>query len=147
MIHRNYFRCTHKFDQGCLALKQVQQIQDDPPLVRTTYHGHHTCKNFHKSVHQIMVDPTTEDSSIIWSFQSEDGFLVDNLTEEKGTIKQESYISPDLFDASHLGAFPSGSDPGDVYSCTASTHDSMDMDMMMGPVNFDDFLGEYESLS
>ncbi|XP_028808614.1 probable WRKY transcription factor 70 [Neltuma alba] len=42
---RNYFRCTHKYDQGCEATKQVQKIQDDPPLYRTTYFGHHTCTN------------------------------------------------------------------------------------------------------
>ncbi|MED6136908.1 hypothetical protein PIB30_060105 [Stylosanthes scabra] len=43
--HRNYFRCSYKFDEGCEATKQVQRIQEDPPLYRTTYHGHHTCKN------------------------------------------------------------------------------------------------------
>lgn len=41
---RNYYRCTHKNDQGCHAMKQVQRIQDNPPLYRTTYYGHHTCK-------------------------------------------------------------------------------------------------------
>ncbi|KAL8526449.1 hypothetical protein ACS0TY_015589 [Phlomoides rotata] len=165
---RNYFRCTHKFDQGCPALKQVQQIDDDPPKVRTTYHGNHTCNsNLHKSAHQIIIDATTQDhSSIIWSFNSpgynkpDTGFVFHNLTEDqKGPIKQENdecYISPDLtvpFDAAHLGAFSSGSDPGDVmssdvYSCTASTHDSIDMDhMMVGTCNIDDFLDEFESLS
>ncbi|PIN21369.1 hypothetical protein CDL12_05914 [Handroanthus impetiginosus] len=67
---RNYYRCTHKFDQSCQATKQVQKIQDDPPLFRTTYHGHHTCKNLFKSSHQILVDPETQNSSIIWSFAS-----------------------------------------------------------------------------
>ncbi|CAL5351622.1 unnamed protein product [Camellia sinensis] len=42
---RNYFRCTHKFDQGCQATKQVQLTEDEPPMYRTTYHGFHTCKN------------------------------------------------------------------------------------------------------
>ncbi|KAL2331324.1 hypothetical protein Fmac_018905 [Flemingia macrophylla] len=41
---RSYYRCTHKNDQGCQAMKQVQRIQGDPPLFRTTYYGHHTCK-------------------------------------------------------------------------------------------------------
>ncbi|KAI4341883.1 hypothetical protein MLD38_026555 [Melastoma candidum] len=50
MIHgsdfpRSYYRCTHKSDQNCQAVKQVQQISLDPPLHRTTYYGHHTCKN------------------------------------------------------------------------------------------------------
>nr|GEU57425.1 probable WRKY transcription factor 70 [Tanacetum cinerariifolium] len=30
---RNYYRCTHKFDQGCQATKQVQKIEDEPPKV------------------------------------------------------------------------------------------------------------------
>ncbi|KAI9108155.1 hypothetical protein K1719_021028 [Acacia pycnantha] len=42
---RNYYRCTHKYEQGCEAIKHVQKIQDDPPLFRTTYFGHHTCTN------------------------------------------------------------------------------------------------------
>ncbi|KAK4268397.1 hypothetical protein QN277_025062 [Acacia crassicarpa] len=42
---RNYYRCTHKHDQGCKAIKHVQKIQDDPPLFRTTHFGLHTCTN------------------------------------------------------------------------------------------------------
>ncbi|KAL7095100.1 hypothetical protein ACP275_10G003300 [Erythranthe tilingii] len=71
---RNYFRCTHKFDQGCQASKQVQKIQEDPPLYRTTYHGQHSCKDFLKSSsspHHIIMDPASHDSSsVIWSFGS-----------------------------------------------------------------------------
>nr|XP_011469998.1 PREDICTED: TMV resistance protein N-like isoform X2 [Fragaria vesca subsp. vesca] len=42
---RAYFRCTRKYDQGCQATKQVQQIQDNPKMYETTYIGQHTCKN------------------------------------------------------------------------------------------------------
>ncbi|KAL8038928.1 hypothetical protein ABFX02_10G002800 [Erythranthe guttata] len=73
---RNYFRCTHKFDQGCQASKQVQKIQEDPPLYRTTYHGQHSCKDFLKSSssssphgHHIIMDPDSS-NSVIWSFGS-----------------------------------------------------------------------------
>ncbi|CAN4113596.1 unnamed protein product [Withania somnifera] len=52
---RHYFRCTHKYDQKCQASKQVQKIQDNPPLFRTTYYGHHTCKAF-PGVSQIILD-------------------------------------------------------------------------------------------
>ncbi|CAN6709931.1 unnamed protein product [Malus baccata var. baccata] len=41
---RAYFRCTRKFDQGCKASKQVQQIQDNPLTYQTTYIGEHTCR-------------------------------------------------------------------------------------------------------
>ncbi|KAL0375465.1 UNVERIFIED_CONTAM: WRKY DNA-binding transcription factor 70 [Sesamum radiatum] len=70
---RNYFRCTHKLDQGCQATKQVQKIEDDPPLFRTTYHGQHTCKNLFNSSHHhhhiIMQDAAADHySPIMWSF-------------------------------------------------------------------------------
>ncbi|XP_031484810.1 transcription factor WRKY19-like [Nymphaea colorata] len=41
---RNYFRCTHKLDQGCPAQKQVQKLDHDPSLIQVTYMGSHTCK-------------------------------------------------------------------------------------------------------
>ncbi|GMN41135.1 hypothetical protein TIFTF001_010351 [Ficus carica] len=53
---RAYFRCTRKHDQGCRALKQVQQIQDNPKLYQATYIGHHTCKNILKAPQMIISD-------------------------------------------------------------------------------------------
>lgn len=159
---RNYFRCTHKFDQGCQASKQVQKIEDNPPLYRTTYNGHHTCKNLFKSAHHIITDSPAPDSSVIWNFNTD--VLADpapeikreNAEDKVGLVKASShsdyYMSPELtgFDASHLTAFSSGSDRGDVmssdvYSCTASTHHSMDdMDAIVGSI--EDFF-EFETLS
>ncbi|KAK7394954.1 hypothetical protein VNO78_15495 [Psophocarpus tetragonolobus] len=52
---RNYYRCTHKFDQGCQATKQVQRVQEDPILFKTTYYGLHTCKNLVNP--EIILDP------------------------------------------------------------------------------------------
>ncbi|KAI3911398.1 hypothetical protein MKW98_010285 [Papaver atlanticum] len=43
---RGYFRCTHRTDQGCEALKQVQRTgEEEPAMFRVTYIGQHTCKN------------------------------------------------------------------------------------------------------
>ncbi|KAK8531703.1 hypothetical protein V6N13_131063 [Hibiscus sabdariffa] len=42
---RSYFRCTRKYDQGCLATKQVQRMEDGSQMYRTTYIGTHTCSN------------------------------------------------------------------------------------------------------
>ncbi|KAE9447537.1 hypothetical protein C3L33_20568, partial [Rhododendron williamsianum] len=69
---RNYYRCTHKFDQGCLATKQVQITEEDPPLYRTTYHGSHTCQNLLKPP-QIILDstiPGDSSNSVFLSFGS-----------------------------------------------------------------------------
>lgn len=40
---RCYFRCTHKHDHGCKALKQVQKLEDESNMYHITYFGHHTC--------------------------------------------------------------------------------------------------------
>jgi len=68
---RNYYRCTHKIDQGCLAIKQVQRISENPSLFRTTYNGEHTCKNPLKAP-QITIpssSPDQSDTSILVSFE------------------------------------------------------------------------------
>ncbi|XP_006291218.2 probable WRKY transcription factor 70 [Capsella rubella] len=40
---RSYFRCTHKFTQGCKATKQVQKMELEPKMFSITYMGTHTC--------------------------------------------------------------------------------------------------------
>ncbi|QCE10129.1 WRKY transcription factor 22 [Vigna unguiculata] len=66
---RSYYRCTHKNDQGCHAMKQVQRIQDVPPLYRTTYYGHHTCKSPMNP--EIVLEPLSPSgSSTLLSFSN-----------------------------------------------------------------------------
>ncbi|KAI4333531.1 hypothetical protein L6164_018323 [Bauhinia variegata] len=67
---RNYYRCTHKYEQGCQAIKQVQRIQEKPPLYRTTYYGHHTCKNLLNPAEMILEpsSPNLGPNSILISF-------------------------------------------------------------------------------
>lgn len=197
---RNYFRCSHKFDQGCQATKQVQKIEDDPPLFRTTYHGRHTCKNLFNSSHHhhynIMMQQDDDHSPIMWSFAADHDIdpktaslvindsscstphinhantnaaahvqLKQENRQDLGELQHQpqikssssssissnaTFVCPDdptsltKFDSSttmssaQLGAFsPAAS--SDVYSCTESTHHSMEMDMMSMAV-FDDFL-------
>ncbi|KAJ6865572.1 hypothetical protein NC651_035974 [Populus alba x Populus x berolinensis] len=93
---RNYFRCTHKYDQQCQAIKQVQRIQEEPPLYRTTYYGHHTCKNLLKAS-QFVLDPRDHrddiDSSVLISFNSNGDHASnkpsDSLLASFQTVKQE----------------------------------------------------------
>ncbi|XP_058765774.1 WRKY DNA-binding transcription factor 70-like [Vicia villosa] len=66
---RNYYRCTHKYDQGCLTTKQVERIQQKPPLYKTTYYGHHTCGNLPNP--HIIHDPSVDtNSSVLLSFNN-----------------------------------------------------------------------------
>lgn len=68
---RNYFRCTYKADEGCLATKHVEMISEDPPIYRIIYHGDHTCKNLLKAPQIILDCPSpSRDSSILLSFKT-----------------------------------------------------------------------------
>ncbi|CAN6337289.1 unnamed protein product [Urochloa humidicola] len=40
---REYFRCTYKYNKGCMARRQVQQSEDDPSFYVVAYFGEHTC--------------------------------------------------------------------------------------------------------
>nr|VDD04030.1 unnamed protein product [Brassica oleracea] len=42
---RGYFRCTHRFTQNCLAVKQVQKSDRDASIFEVKYVGDHTCNN------------------------------------------------------------------------------------------------------
>ncbi|XP_059642336.1 WRKY DNA-binding transcription factor 70-like [Cornus florida] len=166
---RNYYRCTHKFDQGCQATKQVQLTEDEPQMYRTTYSGHHTCKNLLKPP-QIILDSTIRDTSILVSFGSNDNHNTKPndsiftsfplIKQERTSIKEEMsslnhnqsppsdhyLLSSDLTTLESSGPMPglsSASDLGDVYSCTASYH-SLDIDMNnLESVNFDDILVDF----
>ncbi|XP_061346712.1 WRKY DNA-binding transcription factor 70-like [Gastrolobium bilobum] len=66
---RSYYRCTHKYDEGCEAIKHVQRIQEDPPLYRTTYYGYHTCKSPLNP--EIILEPLSSSvSSTLLSFNN-----------------------------------------------------------------------------
>lgn len=43
--YRGYFRCTNRFTQKCLAVKQVQRSDKDPSIFEVKYVGNHTCNN------------------------------------------------------------------------------------------------------
>lgn len=60
---RCYFRCSHK-NQGCKATKQVQRIKEDPILYRTTYFGHHTCRDKLRAP-QIIIDTDLPESNLL----------------------------------------------------------------------------------
>ncbi|KAB1223402.1 putative WRKY transcription factor 70 [Morella rubra] len=58
---RHYYRCTHKREQGCQAIKYVQRIQEDPPKYQTTSMGRHTCTTFPKAP-EIIFELSQSDS-------------------------------------------------------------------------------------
>lgn len=69
MYCRSYFRCTHKFDQGCKAQKQSQKSEEDPTVFIITYIGNHTCQNA-SPLPQIIENFSPDNSSCLISFES-----------------------------------------------------------------------------
>ncbi|XP_031102161.1 WRKY DNA-binding transcription factor 70 [Ipomoea triloba] len=157
---RNYYRCTHKFDQKCQATKQVQMIRENPALYRTTYNGNHTCLNFQKYP-QIIVDSTAPgDSSFLLCFgqNGQSNKEVQNPTLIKQELNKQEFaenLYHSHIQSSSSGcclassddrpmssarwgpAVSSGSEYGDVNS-SGCTHDDLGM-QMMGNVDVDDF--------
>ncbi|KAI3677788.1 hypothetical protein L6452_37058 [Arctium lappa] len=164
---RNYYRCTHKVDQGCQATKQVQMTEDMPPKFKITYNGHHTCKNLLRSS-QIMLDsPDPSDTSIILNFETK-GFIENKqagvcLSSMKHNLKEgfpslglkqnqtsHSHLSWDLttqvsqVPSEPVSMMSSGLDHEDmisseVYSSTCSTRGYDEIDDLLGNNVFGDF--------
>jgi len=84
IIRRSYFRCSHKYDQGCQATKQVQRNQECPTMYQTTYTGIHTCS---KATHST-TDSSNWESYLLNS--DHDSILQDSpISSPTLTIKQE----------------------------------------------------------
>ncbi|XP_054816896.1 probable WRKY transcription factor 54 [Prosopis cineraria] len=74
-LSKNYYRCSHKDDQGCPAMKQVQRVREWPPLHRTTYFRIHTCKTHRQllseKIHLEYPSPgNLSESSLLLSFNN-----------------------------------------------------------------------------
>ncbi|KAK2637242.1 hypothetical protein Ddye_032034 [Dipteronia dyeriana] len=92
---RSYFRCTHKYEQGCKATKQVQKMEDNPQMYETIYIGNHTCRSqmsLTSTPQMIITDinggPWRSSSSVISSPSSSTEVVVKqeyNLKEETST--------------------------------------------------------------
>ncbi|XP_076931984.1 putative WRKY transcription factor 70 [Bidens hawaiensis] len=67
---RNYYRCSHKLEQGCQATKQVQKTNDKPSKYMITYDGFHTCNNLQSATQVIFEAPNPKDSSILINFET-----------------------------------------------------------------------------
>ncbi|XP_054817114.1 WRKY DNA-binding transcription factor 70-like [Prosopis cineraria] len=69
----NYYRCSHR-QEGCSAMKQVQRIQEKPPLYRTTYFGLHSCKNHMLPEMTLDLTSASGGSSMLLSFNNNTSF-------------------------------------------------------------------------
>ncbi|EXB54247.1 putative WRKY transcription factor 70 [Morus notabilis] len=107
---RHYYRCTNKYDQGCQATKQVQKIQESPPIFRTTYCGHHICRNLLRAP-ELVFDSTSpnQDSSLLLSFK--DSNNLKNFTPQQAhhfNFSSFTSVKDDVTDASNNNMMVSG---------------------------------------
>ncbi|KAH7514776.1 WRKY DNA-binding transcription factor 70 [Ziziphus jujuba] len=163
---RNYYRCTHKYDQQCQATKQVQRIQEEPQLFRTTYHGHHTCRNLRAP--ELMLDCTNittpgNRSSALISFDGSNGSLPNKHGQQEhpflstfSSIKQEfkeeeipcdinhnQSSSSEYFMPHDLKGFESQR-PMAVLSSSLDSDHGDGLSGVMDPVDFDDEILQFE---
>lgn len=94
IICRSYFRCSHKYDQGCRAIKQVQVDQENPNMLQTTYIGIHTCNGTPMATHSAIGSSSTEwESSYLLNFDHHDSKVPNvqdhHISSPSITIKQE----------------------------------------------------------
>ncbi|KAH7514772.1 hypothetical protein FEM48_Zijuj11G0125900 [Ziziphus jujuba var. spinosa] len=151
------WRCTYKHDQGCKATKQVERIQVNPPLYRTTYFGHHTCRNLHQHP-ELMLDSTTNpsDTSIIISFDrtnlknKQDRFpslssfsstrqeFKEEITKCEALEHNQSLLS-DYFVSSDLPAAAGFPTPRSMPAMLKSNQDSDNGDVINGVMDYEDY--------
>ncbi|CAJ1970556.1 unnamed protein product [Sphenostylis stenocarpa] len=154
---RSYFRCSHKYDQGCRATKQVQQDEEYPEMYRTTYFGIHICKATPKITHSATDSSTWE--SYFLNSDHDSNVQVPLITPPILTTDQEfpkeTHTSSDLtdhklldpillsdlkdFEPSNPTIVPLGKESDNttadnVYSCTDSQR--LDMDFEVAFVHF-----------
>ncbi|VFQ82031.1 unnamed protein product [Cuscuta campestris] len=53
---RAYYRCTHRYMQGCMAKKHIQRSDADPSIFEVTYKGTHTCTSSSSSSSSISAE-------------------------------------------------------------------------------------------
>nr|XP_043637178.1 probable WRKY transcription factor 70 isoform X2 [Erigeron canadensis] len=90
---RSYYRCTYKFDQGCLATKYVQKIQDNPSKYETTYIRNHTCNNLLRTPPIILDSMNPTDTSILLI-----NFSTNRFIEPKNVDPSTKFVKHELDD-------------------------------------------------
>ncbi|KAF7845230.1 vacuolar-sorting receptor 1-like [Senna tora] len=150
---RNYFRCTHKFDQGCLATKQVQMIQEEPVLYRTTYYGHHTC-NRNLLNPEIILDSASpnSDSSILLSFDNNNNSLSSKQdlpffsSSSPSTSPSKEYCKQEIPSSSSEDYLLTNELINTLSSTLESNHKDVIPDVLYDSVDFNGFVVEKNNL-
>ncbi|KAK8495543.1 hypothetical protein V6N13_016529 [Hibiscus sabdariffa] len=112
---RSYFRCKHKCDQGCRAIKQVQRTEDDDSkMYHITYIGTHTCRD--SSPHDMVPSNNSgilfDGSSPTLKHEYEEEMTPSDVTElDSMTMWEDVVLGGDGFESMY------GDVVSDMYSC------------------------------
>ncbi|CAH2072156.1 unnamed protein product [Thlaspi arvense] len=161
---RSYYRCSYNIDHACGARKHEQKIKDNPPVYRTTYFGHHTCKvnQNQDAIFTAVRDPVNDLESARMIRFGEDidqekeshssGFSLSVKHEEdiinKETVDQCREITGDDQDCQHVIEEINQSPPsGSSYappSSSGSESDMFDSDLLVENLNLWDFYDQFD---
>lgn len=139
---RSYFRCAHKTEQGCKAIRQVQVSEEDPSSYEITYLGEHTCQDPPLVPQIISTAGAAKGSQQSTSFGiscSEDIKIAEAVVPQPSPVPSLNHEHCEEEVASHL-RFPFGND-GDVTSTA-----SMEVEYFMAEMTeFEALLGFHAS--
>uniref|UniRef100_A0A1J3D2N6 Putative WRKY transcription factor 38 n=1 Tax=Noccaea caerulescens TaxID=107243 RepID=A0A1J3D2N6_NOCCA len=159
---RSYYRCSYNIDHDCGARKQEQKIKDNPPVYRTTYIGHHTCKINHSQDHNFTAvqDQVDDLESARMIRFGEDlvqekksltsGFSL-SVNHEEDTIKEETMdqcreITSDDQDCQHVMEENQSSPSGSYTPPSSSGSESVifDSDLLVDNLDSWDFYDQFD---
>lgn len=100
---RHYYKCVHKEDLSCPAIKRMQQCEGDANLFEVTYIGTHTCEGTSDArTHHSLLSPPHVSTDMTESFASHDLGPSPNATGDSHTdrvnvamgVESSSYLFP-----------------------------------------------------
>ncbi|CAH8389164.1 unnamed protein product [Eruca vesicaria subsp. sativa] len=105
---RGYYRCTHRFTRGCLAVKQVQKSDINPLCYEVKYLESHTCDITPSTTKHSVSVPQEEERKLHDAKQSEDTIKhmkheelmlsIEDLDYKKEIFRTFSFSNPETDD-------------------------------------------------
>ncbi|KAL0725313.1 hypothetical protein Bca4012_039912 [Brassica carinata] len=95
---RGYYRCTHRFTRGCLAVKQVQKSDTNPMCYEVKYVESHTCDVTPSTTKHSVSDAKQSDDTIKHMKPEELMLSIEDLDYKKDIFRTFSFSNPEIDD-------------------------------------------------
>ncbi|CAN8255107.1 unnamed protein product [Cochlearia groenlandica] len=89
---RSYYKCAYTKEENCEAKKQVQMIQNNPPLYSTTYLGYHTCQLRNHQAYATFPSENSHQDSHMIRFDHPNSFT--HYQNQNQNYLKNEYMSP-----------------------------------------------------